>query len=78
MKRLNADPAFKAAARDRIARLHADPAFAAKLATAASRSIKRLNSDPAFAAAARERMKHMQAERRRNCRRKDRAAEQAE
>lgn len=63
MKQRNADPAFRAAARERIARLHADPVFAEKLAAAARRAVKRLNADPEFREASRQRMRRMRAER---------------
>lgn len=64
MKQRNADPSFRAAASERMARLHADPIFAAKLAAAARRAAQRLNADPEFREAARARMRQMQVERR--------------
>jgi hypothetical protein len=54
MKRLNADPAFKAQQSARMKRLNADPAFKAKM--------KRLNADPAFKAQQSARMKRLHAD----------------
>ena len=64
MRRLNADPAFKAANAERMRRLHADPAFKAANAERSAERMRRLHADPEFKAAHAERMRRLHAERR--------------
>ena len=50
MKRLNADPEYSAANRERMKRQRRDPEFAARQAVAASERMKRQHDDPEFEA----------------------------
>ncbi len=62
MRKLNADPEFAEAHRERMRKLHADPEFAEAHRERASERMRKLHADPEFAEAHRERMRKLHAD----------------